>query len=97
MAVGQLETLRASQLVFGCAGVCEEGAFNANQMMVEVERKMMAIADEIVLAVDHTKFGKRSVVKLCDLDQVDVIVTDGGADESTRAWLGGLNAKVVYA
>ena len=58
---------------------------------------MMAIADEIILAADHTKFGKRSVVKLCDLDQMDVIVTDAGADERTREWLDGLTAKVIYA
>ena len=55
------------------------------------------IADEIILVADHTKFGKRSVVKLCDLEQVDVIVTDAGADERTRGFLGGLKAKVIYA
>lgn len=97
MAEGQLETLRATQLIFGCAGVCEEGAFNANQMMVEVERKMMRIADEAILVVDHTKFGKRSVVKLCELDELDMIVTDSGADHRTRDFLAGLKAKIVYA
>jgi DeoR family transcriptional regulator, fructose operon transcriptional repressor len=97
MAEGQLASLRATQLIFGCAGVCEEGAFNANQMMVDVEKRMMSIADEIILVADHTKFGKRSVVKLCELDQMDVIVTDAGADERTREFLGGLKAKVVYA
>ena len=97
MAEQQLSSLRATQLVLSCAGVCEEGAFNANQMMVDVEKKMMGIADEIILAADHTKFGKRSVVKLCDLDQMDVIVTDAGADERTRGWLAGLNVKVIYA
>lgn len=97
MAEGQLDSLRATQLIFGCAGVCEEGAFNANQMMVEVEKKMMGIADEAILVADHTKFGKRSVVKLCELDQLDVIVTDSGADQRTRDFLAGLKAKVVYA
>ena len=97
MAEQQLSSLRATQLIFSCAGVCEEGAFNANQMMVDVEKRMMDIADEIILVADHTKFGKRSVVKLCDLEQVDVIVTDAGADERTRGWLAGLKVKVIYA
>jgi DeoR/GlpR family transcriptional regulator of sugar metabolism len=97
MAVQQLDSLHATQLVMSCAGLTEEGTFNANQMMVEVERKMMAIADEVILVVDHTKFGMRSVVKLCGFDEVDVVVTDAGADAAARAWLDVLDARVVYA
>lgn len=97
MAEQQLEHLHAAQLVLSCAGLTEEGAFNSNQMMVEVERKMMKIADEIILAADHTKFGMRAVVKLCSLDELNVIVTDDGADERTRSWLNALPARVIYA
>ena len=96
-AVEQLEHLHATQLVMSCAGVTEEGTFNANQMMVDVERKMMAIADEVVLAVDHTKFGMRAVVKLCGLDEVNVIVSDSGVDAGRRKWLQSLAARVVFA
>ena len=92
-----LETLHATQLVLSCAGVCEEGAFNANQMMVDVERRMMAQAEEVILAADHTKFGRRAVVKLADWDEIDVIVTDPGVDASTRGWLQTLKAKVIIA
>ena len=97
MAERQLEGLHATQLVLSCAGVTEEGAFNANQMMVDVERKMMQLADEVILAVDHTKFGARSLVKLCDLAEIDILVTDAGVDEPTRQWLASLKAKVVVA
>ena len=97
MAEQQLDHLHATQLVLSCAGLTEEGAFNSNQMMVEVERKMMQIADEVILAADHTKFGMRAVVKLCGLEEFDVIVTDSGADARTRQWLESLSAKIVYA
>ncbi len=97
MAEQQLEDLRASQLILSCAALNPEGAFNPNQMMVDVERRMMQVADEVILAVDHTKLDSRSVVKLCDLDEVDVIVTDAGLDESARRWLEALKAKVIIA
>ena len=97
MAEQQLDHLHATQLVLSCAGLTEEGAFNSNQMMVEVERKMMQIADEVILAADHTKFGMRAVVKLCGLEEFDVIVTDSGADARARGWLESLRAKIVYA
>ncbi|HUT62295.1 MAG TPA: DeoR/GlpR family DNA-binding transcription regulator [Phycisphaerae bacterium] len=97
MAEQMLADLHASRLILSCAGLTEEGAFNANQMMVDVERGMMGIADEVILVADHTKFGMRAVVKLCDLDEVGVIVTDDGVDDESRSWLGALKAKVVYA
>jgi len=97
MAERQLEGLHAAQMVLSCAGITEEGAFNTNQMMVDVERKMMQLADEVILAVDHTKFGARSLVRLCGLDEIDVIVTDAGVDAATRQWLAGLKARVIVA
>jgi len=97
MAEQMLATLHASQFVLSCAGVTEQAAFNANQMIVDVERVMMRTAEEVILAADCSKFGMPAVVKLCDLDELDVIVTDGGADAGTRAWLDKLSAKVIYA
>ena len=97
MTIQQLELVHASQLVLSCAGVTQDGAFNSNQMMVDVERKMMEIADEVILVVDHTKIGRRSVARLCGLDDLAVLVTDAGADADARAWLGALKAKVLYA
>lgn len=96
-ACRMLDSLHASQLVFSCAGITPEGAFNANQMMVDLEREMMRIADEVILTVDHTKFGMRSVVRLCGLDEVDVIVTDDAAGPEPRRWLDALEARVIYA
>jgi DeoR/GlpR family transcriptional regulator of sugar metabolism len=59
--------------------VADGAAFNANQMMVDVERRMMDVAATVVLAVDHHKLGKRALAKLCPLEEVDVLVTDAGA------------------
>ena len=93
----QLESLHASRLVTSCAALTADGVFEPNQMMVDVERRMMQSAGEVILAADHTKLGLRSVVKLCELEELDVIVTDADADESARGWLSRLNAKVIYA
>jgi DeoR/GlpR family transcriptional regulator of sugar metabolism len=95
MAEQQLAGLRASQLILSCAALNEEGAFNPNQMMVDVERCMMQVADELIMAVDHTKLSSRSVVKLCGLDAIDVIVTDSGLSAECREWLSSLKAKII--
>ena len=97
MALAQLENLHATQLVLSCAGLGSDGAFNANQMMVDVERRMMDIADQVILAVDHTKLGLRSVARLAGLDELDVIVTDEDLDPSHRRWLEALPGRLVVA
>jgi DeoR/GlpR family transcriptional regulator of sugar metabolism len=97
MAERQVEGLHAAQLVLSCAGLTEEGAFNTNQMMVAVEQQMIRAADQVILAVDHTKFGTRSLAKLCELDAIDILITDAGVDAPTRAWLASLKTKVIFA
>lgn len=97
MAEGQLAALHASVLVLSCAGASADGVFNANQMMVAAERRMMQSADRVILAIDHTKLGRRAVVKLCDWNEIDVLVTDAGADEASRQWLDALDTQVIYA
>ncbi len=96
-ALEQLGRLHASQLFLSCAGLTEEGAFNANQMMVEVEHAMMRAAEELILLVDQTKFGRRAVVKLCDLAELDVVVSDCAADERLGAALAAANVRTVIA
>jgi DeoR/GlpR family transcriptional regulator of sugar metabolism len=97
MAEQMLAGLRASQLIMSCAGLTPEGAFNSNQMMVDMERRMMDVVDRVILVADHTKFGMTAVVKLCELGELDVIVTDSAVSAMSRAWLDTLGGKVVYA
>jgi len=96
-AIGQLQQLAASMLVMSCAGVTGEGVFNTNQMMVDVQRQMAGSADKVVLAVDHSKFKMRGLAKLCDLSEIDLIVTDAGVGEDLRGWLSSLDVEVIFA
>jgi len=97
MAEQQTAALHATRLILSCAGIGEDAAYNQNQMMVDVERRMMAAADEVILLADHTKFGRRALAKLCDLSDVDVIVTDDGLDPAVRASLASGPARLIVA
>jgi DeoR family fructose operon transcriptional repressor len=95
--IGQLGRLRVPRLVLSCAGLTRQGLFNVNQMMADVERRMIDVADEVILAVDHAKFGIEALARICDVEQIDVIVTDQGADRQTRDWLESLDMRIVFA
>ncbi len=75
-----LQSLRVGRAVMGAAGVMEDGLFNANLHMVELERRMIDAADEVIVVVDHSKFGRRSLVRLCEFKEIDHLVTDSAVD-----------------
>lgn len=57
-------------------GVTEEGLFNTNELVVETERRMIANADHVVLLADHSKINQRAMCHVCNLDQIDYLITD---------------------
>ncbi len=97
MTQRQVGEVHGSLLILSCAGLAPEGIFNANQMMVDIERAMMDVADTVMLVVDSSKFGQRAVAKLCSLDAIDMIVTDEATAADIRVWLDALSADIVYA
>ena len=92
-----LASLRAERVVMSCAAANPDGVFNVNEMMTAVEQKMIEVADEVILAVDHTKFGRRAIAHLCEWSSVDLLVTDAGTDGETLAWLKQRGVDVVVA
>ena len=88
-AEGQLEGMRSSLAILGCAGIGPEGIYNGNQIMVDMDRKIIRAAEKTILVADHSKFAKPSLIKQCNFDEIDVIVTDSGIE---KGWLHRLEA-----
>lgn len=66
------------------AGIHEDGFYNSNFLLVETEKAMMSAADEVVIIADSTKFGKKSLARLCELDSVQKVVVDSGIDDDWK-------------
>lgn len=62
----------------------EYGVFNSNFLELGVKRCSIACAQRRVLLSDHTKFKRKALTKVCEIDEFDVIITDKGLDEETR-------------
>jgi DeoR/GlpR family transcriptional regulator of sugar metabolism len=78
-----LRALRVRRAVLSVAGVNERGCCNSNLLLVETERAMMESADEVIVVADSTKFGYSSLAQLCELGEIDTLVTD---DELSSDW-----------
>ncbi|HTX48493.1 MAG TPA: DeoR/GlpR transcriptional regulator, partial [Caulobacteraceae bacterium] len=61
------------------------------------ERKLMALADQLIVLVDSTKFRTSASFLVCDLDAIDMVVTDAGATAAEIAVLEDQGIEVVVA
>src|ERR1700712_1591296 len=71
-----LSTIHTKTLFLSVAGVHNNALYNQNLLLVQSERRMMEQAQEVVLLIDSGKFGQQALARLCDLAEVDTVVTD---------------------
>lgn len=72
----------------------EHGITNVNLIEVPCKRAMLAAGEKAVLVTDSSKFGRISLAKVCDLTDVDLIVTDRGLPDEMRERLLELGVEV---
>ena len=78
-------------------GISLEGITNSHGLLIDMQRAMIKAAKRIIFCLDHTKFGRKSLSALCDLEQVQTIVTDGGAPKELVNALRARGVTVVVA
>jgi DeoR family fructose operon transcriptional repressor len=92
-----LAGLNVRRAVLSVAGASERGFYNSNLLLVETERAMMSSADEVIVVADSTKFSHTSLAHLCNLTDIDVLVTDDELDSRWRDRLAAAEVRLVIA
>jgi DeoR family ulaG and ulaABCDEF operon transcriptional repressor len=87
----------APQLYMGAAAVGIRGVMQADVVLVAAERRLIERAEEVILLVDSSKFHGSSGNVVCELQEVDVVVTDSGISDEHAAMLKAARIKVVVA
>ncbi|MET6990481.1 DeoR/GlpR family DNA-binding transcription regulator [Sediminicola arcticus] len=78
-----LENISCSKLFLSVDGIdLEYGLSTTHLEEAQLNKRMLSAAEKIILLVDSSKFGKKSFAKICDLDQIDEIITDRGISPS---------------
>lgn len=72
------------------------GITDSNEKDSEMKRAIFASADKKLLALDSTKFDKISFVKVCDISDVDIIVTDKAPSDAWQKRLSESGVKLIY-
>ena len=77
-------TLRANTLFMSASTVFSGVAYHQQEDVVKTKRALMGVADKRVLLVDSSKFGVTALIRLADLSEFDVVLTDSGIARRKR-------------
>jgi DeoR family fructose operon transcriptional repressor len=73
----------------GNAFSVDRGLMDPNEVEPEFKRKMIEIAQESILMVDHTKFGRIAPFTVCRATAFSTVISDRGLPEEHRQALSG--------
>jgi DeoR/GlpR family transcriptional regulator of sugar metabolism len=64
---------------------------------VPIKQAMIAAASQVILIADSSKFEKTGFVKVCDMSQIDMVITDRSLPAEKLELVRSLNVPVVCA
>lgn len=88
LAERSLEMYHVDKLFLSCKGFhLERGISESNELQAMVKRKMIDIADQVVLLADASKFGQQSFAHVAGTERLHTIITDYRPDDEVLAEL----------
>ncbi|MEW9550352.1 DeoR/GlpR family DNA-binding transcription regulator [Nonomuraea sp. NPDC050783] len=91
-----LKQVVADRVFLGVSGVRPDGQLvDTTLAEVPLKRAMIAAAGQVVLLVDRHKFPGTGALRVCGPEDVDVVVTNDGADPATLRRLAAAGAEVL--
>ncbi|WP_134682882.1 DeoR/GlpR family DNA-binding transcription regulator [Brevibacillus migulae] len=93
-----LDAYHVNKAFLSCKGVhLGRGISESNEMQALVKRKMISIADRVLLLADHSKFGVQAFTYFAELSQIDEIITDDKIDPQYVQQLEEMAVKLTVA
>ena len=98
LATTLLQGLHAHLAFIGCNGVHPSaGVTNVNLPEASMKRAMLAAARRRVIVADGNKLGEIELARVCELDEIHLLVTDANADTQSVEELRKAGLDVVVA
>lgn len=84
-ALEGINSFNADKVILSCKGIdMEKGITDANEMFSQVKKAMLHSAKQKILAADSTKFEQVAFSQICEVADIDMVVTDRRPSE---AWM----------
>ena len=91
-----LDNISCSKLFLGVDGIdYDYGLSTTNLEEAQLNQKMLASAQKVIVLADSSKFGKKSFAKICNISEINEIITDKGISSSIKKKLEEKGVKVT--
>ena len=67
----------ATTAFMGVGGITESGALNNDSLLIRTERAMVEHSSRLIVMADSSKLGRTAPMRLCGLEAIDTLITDG--------------------
>ena len=93
-----LDELSCGVLFLGVDGIdLKHGLSITNIVEASLNQRMIGLAQTVVVLADSSKFDRRGLGKICNLDQIDYIITDKDVSRSTVTQIEKSGVRVIIA
>jgi len=87
-----------SKLFLGVDGISPDfGLTTSNMMEAHLNAKMIKSVQKVIVLADSSKFGRKGFGKICDIDDIDSVITDNGISDLFRSKLEERGIEVIIA
>lgn len=81
LAERSLDTYHVNKAFVSCKGLhLQHGISESNELQARIKEKMIHIADEVYLMIDHSKLGVQALTHVSPIGQIDHVIVDSGVD-----------------
>ncbi|MEN2980337.1 DeoR/GlpR family DNA-binding transcription regulator [Tistrella bauzanensis] len=96
LVIEQIRDFQADHAILTVAALdAEVGAMDANFDEAQVARAMIGNARHVFVAANRSKFGRKAAFRVCALDDIDAVITDGPLDATHEAAIRAAGADII--
>ncbi|SDK01105.1 DeoR/GlpR family DNA-binding transcription regulator [Sediminibacillus albus] len=93
-----IQDYHVDKFFFSCLGVdFKRGVSEIHEDQALVKKQLISISEKLFLLADHSKFGEKSLFRLCDVSQADYLITDNKVSINTIRELNNLGINGIVA
>jgi DeoR/GlpR family transcriptional regulator of sugar metabolism len=91
----QLRNFWLDHVFIGVSGITEDGCFDYSLEDTEIKRVYIERASNVVILCDSSKFDRMSLVQICELKDIDMLVTEAPPPPALAGILARAGVKLV--
>ncbi len=92
-----LANFRAGTMFMGAEALRTDGLRQSDSLLVHSEKRLLSLAERLIVLVDASKFKAQAGILLCPLSRIDTVITDRSVEPAMREALQQAGTQLVVA